>query len=58
MPIGIEMLISEGTPYFSPYRCKMLGPKDVALSDTYENAVNCLKRLVTTISELSLHFRL
>ena len=56
MPIEIEMLILEESPYFSYYLCKILGPRDVALllKDTHKCS-ELLESVVTTISELSLH---
>ena len=59
MPIGIglELLVSE-SPYtflITLYKSKV--QEMLFLKDTHANVVNYLKSVVTTIFELSLHFR-
>ena len=58
MPIGIEILISEESPYFYHYACKILGPRDFDFKSYKRKRSESSKMVVTTISELSLRFRL
>ena len=56
MLIGIEILISEESPYFSHYACKILGSRDVDFKISKQKRSESSKMVVTPISELSLRF--
>ena len=58
MPIRIENLISEESLYLSLYPCKILRLRNVAFKRCTQKCSELLESVVTTISELSLHFRL
>ena len=43
MPIGIDILVSEESPYFSHYLSKMLGPRDVTFKSYERNVAKVQK---------------
>ena len=58
MPIGIDILISEESPYFSHYACKMLGPRDFYFKSYKRKRSENSYIVIMVVTELSQRFRL
>ena len=58
MLIGLKILVSEESPYFSHYACKMLGPRDFYFKSYKQKHSENSWMVIIVATELSLRFNL
>jgi hypothetical protein len=58
MLVGFKILISEESPYFSHYACKMLSPGDFYFKSYKRKNSENSWMVIMVVTELSLRFRL